>query len=1133
MSGFERITHIDDLKTQKNLFKAAFKIDFLNHLPTEYELKHIPTTTKDLEPEVIINNLLMVLNSYSGHNILYLYVDVIRDVLLKIKEIFEIKDYYRKYKNLKKLLKRIVILFKIRIPYNNGYPISSVNKNFDEAIEQNTSKDLYDTILDKIQKVEQIPKDENEDMYNAFKIYNKVSRRDATEEEYDKCRDFIKKTVPKNYYIMDSDRVDYPRTLNNYLNEMEFNETKEEQHDETKEEQQEEAEEEQQKNKLDDETQKAMDEFDKVYTAEQYNKPSIYHNKSYSIEFTYAEISGDEDVINRKTLKKLQREIYNSDGLTEEQIKEDIKRKLLKKDLIPQLSHYDFTITPIKKTKKEEYHANINNDCLKVALKCYGIDFDGNFKEVLNNKDILTKVRFDNIYGGRIRGNVRSHNRILLYNSHAVAINTNHKRNTHNENTKIEVDANTFNDILNNAYNNNIPTRCLDIDVNKGSFEIFKTDSDFNDYNDVIQGEWVKYYYNINNEDIYNYEFDCGRSKEDYDIYYEALKDDKETMKSLDIDVSKLNNLIIEKIDNANQMAEARKELMNLMKWFNEYIFDKCKVINIEWSKDEKGKQIREPLTDEQIMQNMYKIIPPVFPYEYRKRCSYTYYNRGNEYFEKSFKVIDMKHAFLTAFETMHTIFSISNIPLKEISKPVDNYIIYVKSNILYNGFYEGRFINVIKKCDPNATFEYYNIYKAFTIDTKNIKLKEYKIVIGMLISNNKYYTYNDAINTNIDIHEIRAEYDYRALLHINIMIRRNTILLKEISNQILYYNNIPRGYVVDSILFDYNAKIKDVSTEFKKPCDICKYNDYDISESLENPIKYNFGVAGSGKTTLLLDRYRDNETVIINNYNLLSMYYNKNIEAKLWDVFLSEHQPIYATKLYVDEIFTYQNSSIELLFYISGVNQVELSLYGDYNQLKPIKTDYFIDSFSLLHHVNHTYLYTNYRNCFDYKNKDSWILDFDYTDDLLKKRKKAVDKLIKMGYVKISNEDKTIRYFKADAKKNEKKYNGKYYMLNNYTANVKIPAYVKKLFQTDVLYTIEEIKEQAGIMFNKVFKYFVNNNCVSFYNTQGQTLDHINIINKKTIESIINDGRMFYVFISRLKVKDMKIDKQRIINEN
>ena len=697
MSGFERITHIDDLKTQKKLFKAAFKIDFLNHLPTEYELKHIPTTTKDLKPEVIINNLLMVLNSYSGHNILYLYVDVIRDILLKIKEIIDIKNYYRKYKNLKELLKRIIILFKIRIHYNGGHPISCVNKNFDKAIEQNTAKDLYDEILLKIQNINQIPEDANEEIYNAFKIYNKISRRDASEEEYDKCRDFIKKTVPKEYYIIDSDRVDYPRTLNNYLNEMEFNETKKEtkketnkeQQEETNKEQQEETNKEQQKNKLDDETQKAMDEFDNDYTAEHYNKPSVYYNKSYSIEFTYAEISGDEDLINRDDIKKLQRKIYNSDGLTEEQIKSDIKKKLRKNDLIPLLSHYDFTITPITTTKKEEYHANINNDCLKVALKCYNIDFDGDFKELLNNKDILNKIRFDNVYGRRIRGNVRSHNKILLYNSHAVAINTNYKRNIHNENTKIEVDANTFNDILNKVYKNNIPIRCLNIDVNKGSFEIFKTDSDFNDYNDVIQGEWVKYYYNISNEEINDYKYECGESRENYDMYYEALKDDKEAMKRLDIDVSKLNNLIIEKKDNAKQMADARKELMNLMKWFNEYIFNQCKKIDIEWSKDENGKQRKKPLTDEQIMQNMYKIIPPVFPYEYRRRCSYTYYNRGKEYFEKSFKTIDMKHAFLTAFETMKVIFSISNIPLKEISKPIDNYIIYVKSNILYNGFYE------------------------------------------------------------------------------------------------------------------------------------------------------------------------------------------------------------------------------------------------------------------------------------------------------------------------------------------------------------------------------------------------------------------------------------------------------------
>ena len=124
----------------------------------------------------------------------------------------------------------------------------------------------------------------------------------------------------------------------------------------------------------------------------------------------------------------------------------------------------------------------------------------------------------------------------------------------------------------------------------------------------------------------------------------------------------------------------------------------------------------------------------------------------------------------------------------------------------------------------------------------------------------------------------------------------------------------------------------------------------------------------------------------------------------------------------------------------------------------------------------------------------------------------------IHIGYDDKNKNDVVLRWYKLSAENCFNKFiKTPYYMLNNFMSNRS--DYINKLnnktilkkYNRDSLYKIDEIDK-------KDIKYFINFNVISFYNTQGKTLDYINICDEEDYNAIIKDPRMFYVMISRIK---------------
>lgn len=1142
----DKITPINNLESQIGYFKAAFETDFNEHFPTLAEIRDKSYKKYNLKLSQIIFNLLILFNSFSGKILLLNDGEATKEVLIYINRFIKDVSYWTKYKKLKRLLKRIIEIINICIPYKNTY-ITKVNDNFNDAIDKLTSKELYDIIIKRLEKITKRDYKENKAILNMYDIYYKLLRRNTTKNEYRELKKIINEKVPKQYDIYLNGRKDYLRTLTNFINKIEeirdSIKKDEEAHKETTiEEEQKKAEQQNDIKAIDKETKRKQrkEELDK-YLNNDFTQPINNALNKYKITITEAYISNEDLTKRPDIIDEIENATYESHYTDEEEIYKDLEEQILENSAIgEQISTYGF-ISFTYEIVKEEYHANISGDCLKVALKCYNIDFDGRFEDVITNEEILDNIGFYDVDGYFMFGNNITNDKILLYEDHAVAINTDFKRkHTKDNSTTRIITCYEFNDKIDACISKNIPYRCFVNKINKGFVEIFESDSDFNKYDKPITGEWIKYkyvmdgsvcvnmddnqkiYYASDSDDEY-YKDDYIEDLTDIEEYYKEMETDEEDNTELTIDNnyftqmencgSKRQHIRLQKMDYEyiDKMKEAREEFIKLSSWFNNKIIEQCekycKKRNIEFD-------------DKYINKHKFDIITPVFPYDYRKRCSYTKFIRGEGVLNRPYDAIDMYKSYLTAFKKINKIYCISNIPMKEMMNKTKakDYIIFVKSDIVYNGFYTTNVIEYIKELDKNATFEYYRIYNEFDIDTDEITINNYKIVFGMLISKTANCRYKNATN-DYYINDIRADFDYNALLHINIMIRRNVMMLFEVFNQYQENTALPKGYVVDSILYDTDDNIEEpqIPEYFKDVEQIMKYND--VNPKYTQKYEYHFGVAGSGKSTELIEDYREKEVVIVNNYNLYRMYREKGINVILWQRFLNEHQSINAKYVHVDEIFTFLNTDIEKIFYMCNIKNIGVSLYGDYNQLEPvIEGTWKINKFkNCLRYVEHDYKYKNYRNTLEYDGKDAWIMDI-YNSSLKDKRKEYIERLINAGFVNISNKGKTIRFFRDDARDNEKIYNGKYYMINNYSTKVSVPSKLKLICQSDVLYTKEELKEILGDEYNKYKRYFVNNNCVSFYNTQGQTLKHINIINKKTIDAIAKSGRMFYVFVSRLQ---------------
>ena len=951
----------------------------------------------------IFDSIANLFNNNGSHNFPYIRDSVISlmETINKFVILDNIKPFARK---LNVLLKNIIIYFSMAT---------------DAIIKKKTTRQLYDLIIDYIKATDNKIFN-NTSLNKLYKIHHQLINRTLKEDEYKEVIEELKKIIPKDEMVIIDGKTDYMRSVNKNIEKV------------------------------------------KQSIQDTVNAEPQYYEIDIDAVNVYLSSDNLKEGKNKKksVLKALKQKFLIDKNLSKDEINKLITRKIEKDTGLCCLDISNINLSPVE--YKERVNDAVNGECVKIALKAWGINTDSaEFSEVITNKEITENVGFYNVYNNLMLGNPLTNNKLLVYNNHAIAYidNTPHKMEI------LDITPKKYNLLLDDIEKYNIPTRS----ISDGYIEVFiseeKNKRSYNRlYRKPIMGSWVGFRVIIDDTSI-----------------TEEIAKEHEHKELLDAEFMELKNSFMSVI-----IDDIRKKTNNV-----------------------NGEKI-----------DLSAYIVPFFPYNYRSRVCYSKFTKGH-YYE-----LDMVKAYYTALKELNNILMISNIPM---TKPMTkNYIVYAISSILPCGYYPKEAIRILQKMDPLIVFEYYEVYNVIT-DLSKLKrdLTDYKVSIGKLISLNDEYTLKDETN-NINLNKVYFNKDYCALLHINIILLKNSIMLKEIYNN--YKKNVlPVGYNIDAIF--YNTQINEHSKYFHDCHEI--YKDYEnlnnlhINELIKQDektvikpaINCLFGVAGSGKSTEIMDIYRDNETVIVNSYNLQRLYKKRSIDAVLYQLFAAQHKPIYTTKIYIDEIFTFSRLDIEIMLSIAGKYNIEITLIGDYNQLLPTCPNTPINNLQrTLIYVYHDYKFTNYRNCFKYNGIDSWLLDFDKDNTI--KQNQLLNTLINKGYIEISNNDICFRWYKKDAIINESIYKGNYYILRNYSDV--IPANIKRVFSTDCVYTMDEIEKIQKEYNINAIKYFVNNNAISFYNTQGQTLDKMNIINNDTLEQIKRNNRMFYVFVSRLTIKEL-----------
>lgn len=767
------------------------------------------------------------------------------------------------------------------------------------------------------------------------------------------------------------------------------------------------------------------------------------------------------DKSKKSVLKALKQKFLIDSTMSKNDINKLITRKIESDTGLCCLEINNIKLIPVE--HKERVNDAINGECVKIALNALGINtITSEFDKVITDNKITSNVGFYNVYNNLMLGNPNTNKKILVYNHHAIAYND----NTGNKIETIEIKANKYNQLIDDIKTYNIPNRSLSDGYVECFIEEGHNKRSFNrKYHKPLNGAWFAFRLVIDDMEVVN----------------EELKKEHEEKEALDAEFIEFKNSFIQ-------------VLLNDIRTKNGYIKDSENSDNVKLS----------------------AYVVPFFGYDYRRRVGYSKFIKGN-YYE-----LDMVKAYYTALKELKNILLVSNIPTT--TPQTKNYIVYCISSVIPCGYYPKDAIKVLLTMDPLAVFEYYEVYNVIT-DLTALKrnLTNYKVSIGKLISLSQEYVLKDE-NNNIGLNKVYYGLDYCGLLHLNIILFKNSIMLKEIYEN--YKNGLlPVGYNIDAIYYDTfidkHSKYFHDCHEIYKECD--NITNLHLDEVIDNKIKPAinciFGVAGSGKSTEIMNLYRDNETVIVNSYNLQRLYKKHSIDAVLYQLFAIQYKPIYTTKIYIDEIFTFSRHDIEVMLSIAGKYNIEITLIGDYNQLLPTCPNTPINNLPrTLQCINHVYKYDNYRNGFIYNEIHSWLLDFEHQN--ADKQEQLINKLVKAGYIGIDNKNICFRWYKQDAIDNEKLYNGKYWILRNYSDT--IPAYVKRVFSTDCVYTIDEIERIQNEYKINAIKYFVNNNAISFYNTQGQTLDHMDVINAETLNKIRSNPRMFYVFVSRLTIKEL-----------
>lgn len=850
-----------------------------------------------------------------------------------------------------------------------------------------------------------------------------------------------------------------------------------------------------------------------------YDRFKTFQGPKFIINIVEAEISDDK--FDSQRIKNLNNRIAFMDlptrleGETDEDYEEDIKSAIIKYLNLP-LSYIEIEYEP-----DDGLYANENGDCLRVAI------------------EEITGVEYH-------KDNLRGINEWMTKHDKYFGI------------------YNTYGQLLGGYLDTNIKNNCdLDliafdnhaVSLSKGEIQKRKIGDKQRltvSYEDIIK------IYEVVRENKLIYKQNTYRLNKDFSEYMEADEtvkicvyiDDKtkKLFKFIDLPYE-INTFIMFSYVGNNEKKTIYKSGMK------DYL---SQVYDYEEETEDIYKRISHELTDIiEKVENEKHIKFNSFPFNYRTRIINTKYEKG-----KLYQSIDMKKAYKTAFKYVlgNGIYIYHNIPIKSYENIEE---LYGKDNLAFmfyvsncqrlpNGYVLGKYYNAYKQNEPNATYEFYAI-KHVLEDTEQFKYLldilentnkkdnfNYAHLFGYLISVPHDYPYN-AHDFTGNIKAIKFKENKLCTLHLNMILRFNELMIRKILSIYKHLNILPSGYKIDALLYEDLTHDDTIYTdEQNKFIESLRLEESDIWHKMENykagnehatkeeniftpSVDYLFGCAGSGKTTKIIRNISIGGLVIVKNYMLLNEYTKHNIQCALYNQAIENYNYYSVNCLYIEEAGTYTNEELNLLLNVAANNNLNICLCGDYYQLLPIEGN---GEKLLIQYTPHTYLYKNYRNSLDYCGDESFIISAIIRGVFTKKDKEKRDKLLKkykdyirIGYDEENKNDVVLRWYKQSAANCFNKHvETPYYMLNNfmnarpdYIDGIKGKRHILKRYNRDSLYTIDEIDK-------KYINCFINFNVISFYNTQGKTLNYINICDEEDYKAIIRDPRMFYVMISRIK---------------
>ena len=790
-----------------------------------------------------------------------------------------------------------------------------------------------------------------------------------------------------------------------------------------------------------------------------------------------------------------------------------------------------YSIDDIDLIKEEEYYDNENNNCLEMAIKeTTGKEYKkSNINEILNNineyKDTMGNIiGIYNKYGNLIGGNrFNEYNNIILFENHAIAIHKPIESSIRINKEKIILSKEEAYEILGLINEKKIYLLYPCIFRNREGEIIELSGIVPNIFNELFNVSDKFISLTENAEEYY-----LNRKKTEIPILYYKI-----CYKWDVIDVNIIKD------------CKTKEEAEIILKGENENF------INDLWEEKEEKEMINFALSEWEnyLMNNLNN---DCFLENYRKRNIYFQHINNDEEHEET----DMKKAYLTAYNEMlkNGIINVLPFPINNYEHVKNKAFIFYASNCkpYKEGYYYGKYYKVFNKIEGvKITFyiisEKIENIKFDSLEKINKEMKNiYKKFIGKLIQTSNYSEYNIDNFLNEAISGISFRHNRLSILHLNIMLNLNEILFNEVIKNYKEKNILPIDYNVDSIIYRGNNEIKE--NDYFKGGMLRTFEPKNKGINYELEEKFIYGCAGCGKTYKIQHETAPNDLFIVGKHMLNNEVYKKQgLRAYIYSAFKVNFNVYNCSRIIIDEIFTFSIKEQCELISMANYYEIPYVLIGDYNQLLPIKEERgkyknvyleVLEDEQILKYCCDNYIIKNYRNNFNFGGSEEWIIkaingmisNEEYIKiGIEKKKKELYNKLINEGYITFNDNIEGLRWYKQTAiNQYEKIQNGEIkfdkYILNNVIGKNKIGSgkYKEIIFKAgisyDTFYSLEDLKKLLGKHFEKCFKYFINLNCISSYNTQGLSLEKVNIINKEEGEALKKNMRMFYVLISRIK---------------